>query len=135
MEHATVRRFTLSLALGLSGCGGDSNDAATGPGGGIVCTANLVPALSISVLDDATGMGTACGATAVVTEGPFSETVQTPAFPACDDFVLGAALERTGTYSVVVSKAGYQNFTASNIVVTANPCHVNTVTVTARMVR
>jgi hypothetical protein len=49
--------------------------------------------------------------------------------------LLSAARERVGTYSVVVSKPGYQDFIATNLVVTANICHVNTVSIDARMIR
>ena len=124
MERASIRRISLSLALGISACGGDEDER------NVACTTDIKPALSIRVVD-ATGNAIAAGATATVTDGPFSQTVQNPT---CDGCLLSAANERVGVYSVVVSKAGYQDFTASNIVVTANRCHVNTVTVTALMV-
>ena len=121
-----MRGFTIGLALALCSCGGDEEP---------VCTASVVPALSIRVLDDATGSEAACGATATVTDGSFSQVVQAPVSGRCDEGMLSAAAERAGTYAVVVSKAGYQDFVATNIIVGANRCHVETVTVTARMVR
>jgi hypothetical protein len=47
--------------------------------------------------------------------------------------MLMAAFERPGTYSVTVSKAGYLDFAINDVVVTAGVCHVNAVTVEARM--
>jgi hypothetical protein len=47
--------------------------------------------------------------------------------------MLAAAFERPDTYAVTVSKAGYLDFAINDVVVTAGVCHVNTVTVEARL--
>jgi hypothetical protein len=46
---------------------------------------------------------------------------------------LMAAWERPGTYSISISKAGYLYLTINDVVVTTGVCHVNTVTVDAKL--
>ena len=45
------------------------------------------------------------------------------------------ASERKGTYSISVQVDGFQLWRVTNVLVTADRCHVNTVAVTARLVR
>lgn len=45
------------------------------------------------------------------------------------------AYERKGTYTVTVQVDGFQSWRATNVVVSANACHVNPVALTARLVR
>src|SRR4051812_30670402 len=126
------RQFATICFLLTSGCGGGDE----GREALVVCTADVRAGISIRVFDAVTGNPAACGARATVTAPGFSETEQPIGGTACrDDFGIGAVYERPGTYSVVVSKAGYQDFHADNIVVgkTADGCHVITVAVDARL--
>ncbi len=110
----------------VSACGGDSEP--------IVCTASLEAGIRIHVTDSASGNPISCGARAMVTAGTYSEAVDNPSGPGCfDTAMLMAAFERPGTYAVTVSKAGYLDFAINDVVVTAGVCHVNTVTVEARL--
>lgn len=102
----------------------------------IACTANVAAGISIRVFDAPTGNPAACGATATVTAPGFSEVDHVPGngTPGCDNSMsILAALERAGTYTVVVSKPGYQDFRADNVVVTSDVCHVTTVRIDARL--
>ena len=118
-----------SMALLLvSACGGSSDSES------VVCTASLEAGIQIQVTDSASGNPISCGARAVVTAGTYAEAVENPSSPGClDAAMLPAAFERPGTYMVTVSKAGYLDFAINDVVVTAGVCHVNTVTVGARL--
>ena len=57
-----------------------------------------------------------------------------PPVPGCrNNLAISAVRERPGTYSVVVSEAGYQDLRFDNVVVTSGICHVNTVVINARL--
>jgi hypothetical protein len=125
-----MRRLLVCAALLLSACGGDSTDE------GVACTMELRPGIMVNVVDDATGAAASCGAQAVITAVGYSEIVENPAGPSCpESFALRGAAERPGTYTVTVSKPLYHDATLGPITVTAGVCHVNTVTVTARLIR
>ena len=99
------------------------------------CSTEFAAGISIRVLDSVSGNPISCGARAVVTASGYSETVENPAGPGClDTLPLFAAGERPGTYSVMVSRAGYRDLVVSNVDVTANVCHVNTVYLDALLV-
>lgn len=97
-----------------------------------VCTQEARPALTVYVKDSLTNAGTASGASLVVREGSYEDSVAAPdGRPDLDNSPLSAAAERAGTYQVTVTKNGYATWVKSNVRVTKNLCHVNTVTLTA----
>ena len=117
----------LAAAALLSACGGGSDST-------VACTTQVVAGLRIQVLDRTSGSPISCGASATVTAPGYSRTVDNPAGPTCSNAtVLTAADERTGTYAITVTKSGYLPFSTSNVVVTADECHVRTVDVEARL--
>ncbi len=88
---------------------------------GIVCTMEAVAGLNVTVKDATTNDYLSTAVVVTATDGSYSEQLDlmsgdTPSF--------AGAWERPGTYTVVVSKAGYQTATFSNIVVTSDVCHV-----------
>lgn len=88
--------------------------------------------MTVFVKDSVTNAGIASGASLVVSEGIFKDSFAWPAGRQdLNDFPLAAAGERAGTYQVTVSKPGYATWVQSNVRVTRNVCHVNTVTLTA----
>jgi len=116
----------------VSACGGGSDSEPVPVP--VVCTPSIEAGIRIQVTDSASGNPISCGARAVVTAGAYSEVVENPSSPGCfDTAMLVAALERPDTYGVTVSKAGYLDFAINDLVVTAGVCHVNTVTVEARL--
>lgn len=126
-----IRKFSSLLGsmvlLLVPACGGSDDDP-------VVCTASLEPGIRILVTDSVSGNPNSCGARAVVADGTYSEAAENPSSPGClDTAMLLAAFERPGTYAVTVSKAGYLDFALSDVAVTAGVCHVNTVTVEARL--
>jgi hypothetical protein len=97
-----------------------------------ICTADVRPGLAVYVKNSLSGAGIASGASLVVREGTFKDSVAAPSSrPDLDNAPLFAAAERAGTYQVTVTKTGYAAWVQSNVRVTANECHVNTVTLTA----
>ena len=46
---------------------------------------------------------------------------------------IGAAGERSGTYRLILRSPGYHDWTRDSVIVTADACHVHTVTLTARL--
>jgi hypothetical protein len=109
-------------AVGLAGCGDDS----TGP---ILCTEEFRLGISIQVRDGATGAGAAVGAEGTITEQDYVEVLQIFG----DDTMAGAG-ERAGTYDIRITKPGFNEWTASQVTVTADECHVRTVGLEANLV-
>jgi hypothetical protein len=99
-------------AVGLAGCGDDS----TGP---ILCTEEFRLGISIQVR----------GAEGTITEEDYVEVLQIFG----DDTMAGAG-ERAGTYDIRITKPGFNEWTASQVTVTADECHVRTVGLEANLV-
>ncbi len=119
--------FASVFGMGISsvGCGS----------GGFGCTASIEPAVTVTVFDARTGLPAAEGATATLTDGAFTETMQPSTFDGNGTLTgLQGASERAGTYTVRVTKPGYTAFERSGVAVTRNECHVNTVRLRADLV-
>ena len=112
-----------SILIGAVACSGSTSP---------VCTQEFRPGIAVYVNDSSTNAGIASGASLVVREGTYKDSIAAPnARPDLDNSPLFAAGERAGTYQVTVTKTGYAGWVKSNVRVTANECHVNTVTLTA----
>jgi hypothetical protein len=112
-----------SILIGAVACSGSTSP---------VCTQEFRPGLVVYVKDSVTRAGVASGASLVVREGSYKDSVAAPnSTPDLDNSTLSAAGERSGTYQVTVLKPGYATWLQSNVRVTSNVCHVNTVTLTA----
>lgn len=107
------------LAALLAACG-DS----TGP----VCTTEFVYGLNITVRDGA-GAPAAEGATGTAVDGNHTETLMV-----LDDHTLVGAGERPGTYDITIDKVGYMTWSAENVRVTADECHVIGVSLEANLI-
>lgn len=125
-QHAL---FALIPSVLLFGCNsGDSDDDN-------VCATVLVPAISVSVVDDETGDFMSCGATLEIQDTGFEETVTNEDSDTCDDTVpLEGAFERPGFYNLTVYKEGYEYWYEYNIEVREGECHVDTVDLEARLI-
>ena len=118
----------LSVLACLTGCGSDKPEEIP------LCTASIEPAIRIEVLDAATNAPISCGAQAVIEKSGFQETVKNEAGAGCyDGNMLQGAYERAGVYKVTVTKSGYSPWSADNVTVTSDICHVKTVTLQAMM--
>jgi len=113
------------LAL-LSSCGGGDES--------ISCTAEARFGISIHVSDATTGNFINCGSSATITTLGYSEVAHPFQGPGCrDQDGYGGAVERPGVYTVVVSKPGYQDFTANSVIVRPGECHVTTAVLDVRL--
>lgn len=127
-----MKRLVVSAAVLLGACGGDTSNEEP-----VLCTTELRPGITLTVLEDATGAPASCGAQALITASGYSEAVRhPPMIPNCADTLpLSGAHERPGVYNVTVSKPGFQDAALTNLVVAAGVCHVTTVTATVRLIR
>jgi len=123
MNNKTFLVYLMFTSL-LFGC----KDKKTEGGDTVICTTSFDPALIIEVYDKQTGEAISCGSIATIQDGSFSETVENINNSDCSDqTALLGAYERTGNYDITVTKNDYVDWTVTNIEVTANVCHVNTI--------
>ena len=102
----------------------------------VYCTDNFVWGLQVQVEDSITSAPSASGAQLIARDGAYADTASyAPNRPDLDDLPLVAAGERAGTYTVTVRKSGFLDWERSNVVVTADECHVRPVALTARLER
>jgi hypothetical protein len=83
----------------------------------------------VHVLDSLTNTSAAAGAKMVARTGTYADSTTGP-FPGSSDVLVGAG-EHAGTYTITITKTGYQPWQKANVVVTKDECHVNGVTLTA----
>jgi len=105
--------------------------------GGYACTTDFRSAIEVEIRDAATGSPLAQAASGVVRDGAFSDSLRPARSLNADPSSLisrQAAGERPGTYSVEVQRSGYRTWTASNVSVGRNVCHVDTRLLRADMV-
>ena len=110
----------LALVFGISACDDDPT--------GVACTADFRYGLSITVLEGSGGPA-AEGAEGIAVDGSYQETLMMVG----PDALVGAG-ERPGTYDITVSKFGYMTWSAENITVTADECHVIPVSLDAVLI-
>lgn len=103
----------------------------------VVCTTEIRPAVSLTVMDSLTGLGGPMSAlTITIRDGVARDSVFVSTLAAgIAPFSLGLAYERKGTYQLDVTAAGYAPWSRAGVSVTGDLCHVTTVVVTARLVR
>ena len=117
-----------AVALYLAAC---SSSKSTG----MACTEEFRYGLAVYVNDSLTNTPIASGASLVARDGTYKDSVAFPsARPDLDPYALNSAGERAGTYQLTVTRPGYLPWSKNNVRVTANVCHVNGVSVTARLV-
>ena len=127
MNTKFVRCFVLACATAMialsTGCGSGNTR------GGVPCTADVRPAVSVSVYDSKTGKPAAQDAVATLSDGAYTERMR----PGGSDITSTGAFvlvsfaggdERVGTYKVHIEKAGYQPWEKTGIVVERDVCHV-----------
>ena len=109
------------IAAGSLACNGD-------------CAGVGSPAFSIDVIEDATGLPAAAGATAYVFRRP--ELTLVDAVESEDTQRILAAWEQSGRFDVLVEKTGYWPWTQNNVLVeTYSTCTTKTVNLIARLRR
>ena len=114
-----VALWVFALAAGLGAC-----DSTSSP---LVCTAEFVYGVQITAVDSATNQALTEGVSGSLVDGTFTE-----AMILAGNILLGAG-EREGTYTATVEASGYATWNRSDIVVTADPCHVIPVELEAQL--
>jgi hypothetical protein len=113
MKKIILLLVPLTLLL-LAGC--DKNDANQ-----IVCTQQFVYGLNIIVLDAATGNPIFQDIEVKAVDGEYQEILElVPGL----EYAFAGAGERIGTYTITVTKEGFQTYTSAPITVTRDVCHV-----------
>ena len=122
--------FVVLVVLAVAGC--DSIDGLVGRS----CTAIAVAGINVKVIDSLTGAPVASGSLVRATEGTFTDSASVPANRSdLDSLSIPLVFERPGTYQVTVEHAGYRIWTKSDVRVRDSGCHVDPVSLTARLVQ
>lgn len=90
----------------------------------------------VIILDSANGTGLAPGATVVLEDGAYRDSIVLGlGYPLPGDsiFYSTSTYERTGTYTVRVRRPGYALWEREGVRVTRDQCHVVTARVRARL--
>jgi hypothetical protein len=119
MKRSTILGVCL-FATGVAGCTSDPV--------GFACTADFRYGLSITVLEGSGGPA-ADGALGIAVDGDYTEMLEVIG----SETMVGAG-ERPGTYDIDISKFGYMTWSAENITVTADECHVIPVSLDAVLI-
>ena len=96
----------------------------------VVCTADLRPGILLDVRDSVNNVPAGRGARIIAQDGAYADTVKNIG---SFDGPYQLAQERAGTYTVTVEQQGYRLWRRSGVEVTADQCHVRTVSLTARL--
>ena len=120
-------RLMLAALILAAGCS-SREEPGTPEQPNVVCTMEARSALMVTLVDAATGARVS-GATVRVTDGSHAENL------AEFDGVYSGAHERAGTYTIVVSHPGYQQWQRAGVVVEEDECHVITEQVEAQLTR
>jgi hypothetical protein len=103
---------------------------------GVVCTADFRYGLNVTVVDSLTGAPVPRPILIVALNGAFSDTskfaLQTGDIQFASWPLLG---ERSGTFTVLVRAAGYQDWRKSDVRIDRDVCHVKPVALMARLKR
>lgn len=107
----------------LSGCGIFGPD---------FCTADVQPAVIVTIVDEATGEPRAENASGFIRDGEYQDSLQPWEF---DEEMISrlAGLERPGVYSVVVEHPGYMQWRVDGVRAEEGRCHVQTVSLRAEL--
>lgn len=123
-----IKPLSILVLLALTGC----DEITTKDGDVVLCTEQYVYGLAIKVFDRETGYDNACDVTVLIEDGSYREELTYGTNISCNEsYIFSGAGERAGTYTVTITKPGYQEWVKTNILVTENVCHVNPVTVDA----
>ena len=119
-------RFTLAsgLMIGLAGC------YPSGTVDPVICTAQFVYGLTVTIVDQTTARPIAAQATMTIQDGTYEETVT----DSWDGATLSGAGERPGTYTITIEHPAYTTWTRAGVTISADECHVIPVALTAELV-
>ena len=105
------------LLVSVLHCGPQNNNPRD-----VVCTTEFRYGLSITVTDAQTS-AKICDATVVIRDGDYTETLMVVPFANASDCTFVGAGERSGSYTIDVTKTGFAAQTVA-VTVKAGECHV-----------
>lgn len=101
------------------------------------CTADIRPAVEVTIRDAATGEYIAAQAAVSATDGAFRDTLRLSSGRRVEGVMVwqarAGAHERPGTYRVEVTAPGYAPWVRENVRARDGECHVGTVRLDARL--
>ena len=95
----------------------------------VACPAYIPSALQVTVQDSVTGANVTPGATLVLRDGAYADSVTAPPIVSA----VGLGPNRAGTFTLTVRQSGYQTWTKTGIEVEEGQCGARTVDVVARL--
>lgn len=98
----------------------------------LICSTEARAGITVDVRDSVTDARVGRGARVIARAGAMADTTDETGF---SDGPYGLAYERAGTYVVTVEQTGYARWTRNDVQVTNGDCHVNGVTLVARLQR
>jgi hypothetical protein len=102
----------------------------------VFCFTSVEPALVVVIRDSVTSEPLAGGAAGVARDGAYQDSLRPSAFTAMGLMVArSGADERPGNYRVSIEHPGYRPWSSGVVSVKRNVCHVETVTLHARLQR
>lgn len=121
----TVVSLFLLVTVGLlCGCSSDPEEDSDG-GSGVLCPAWIAQGMMIEVRDAVTGLPAACGAEATAKSDAHTESLTTGVD--CNtytDWVHMSGVYHPGTYTLTITKQGYEPWILSGIEVIGGVCGV-----------
>jgi hypothetical protein len=125
-EMILDKSYSMLLAgvLAMAGCGST-------PTGTMSCTLEARAGVSVDVRDSISNALVGRGSSVVVREG--SAVIDSAYNTGVSDGPYPLVYERTGTFTVTVTKAGYQPWSKAGVQVVSEGCHVGLTSVTARL--
>ena len=112
----------LATLLLCAACGGSTSET--------LCTLEARAGITVDVRDSVTNAAAGGAARVIARAGAFADTARSAGG---SDGLYPLVYERPGTYTVTVEEAGYQLWTRTGVTVTKGKCHVNAVSLTARL--
>jgi len=114
--------FAVASLLALAACERISDPAP-------VCPAYIPPSVSVTVQDSVTGANVTPGATLVLRNATYSDSVVAPPIVSA----MGVGVNRAGTFTLAVRQTGYLTWTKTGVKVEEEQCGVRTVSLVARL--
>lgn len=137
-----MRIFSLVICATLVSCGGKSGsapdvDSPLQQNDSGACTQTFVPGIVVEVRDDVTNAPLAGRAVVAITDGDYQTSTTVYGYDEETHLpvLLASAYERPGVYAINVSVDGYVSWHVEGVVVRAAICHVETMSVAARLQR
>jgi hypothetical protein len=109
LGHCVV--WCVAMSISVVGCKPDI----------VACPASATNAISLTVVDSITGVPPAATSTIVATSGTHTETdANATGNPMDNNYAIGFG--RSGTFALLVTTAGYADWSASRVTVAGNSC-------------